>query len=888
MERKILYGIIAVIVVIVVIVAGIAVIFYKHTNTSISSTAPTLVSITPSTQLTSVGSAIKFVANVKGNVTTVFWSFGDGTTGTGLIVNHTYMEPGKYLVFANATGPNGYSNNLKNLWLITVSPPALSPAIASEVAQPLLTFNTTANPNAPIFSVNKSALFEASYLHPPSATNWTIGYYVINYGDGSPINITPTLYNASSGIYLHATYTHVYTKSGFYTVNITLVTYNETSFISDLVTNNVTSVQYLPLSYYNQVLSSEHQLQSYLVSIYVAAPYQSAGILKAQGKVPNPGIITAAELTHSPYSLDPAIDNDWPGMEIFANVYETLVAYNGSSTSSFVPVIAQKIPTIENGGISSNGLNYTFYIRHGLKFSNGDPITVWDVYTSIVRTLLFMQGSPGTPGWIIAQDLLPGGGWASGLFSNGTALYNNITRAITYNNTTQSITFHLLKPDLAFLDYLADPEGGSILDYNWLTSHGAGITFTPQGFLNYTKYSYEQNYNTFIEYHAMGSGPYIIQSYLIGQSIMLVPNPNFTPIPGYPGYNQTPTNKVYIDYLKDPETAILMMESGQADITFGLPPEDYVWASQMQSKGELDIYTFPTLSINFYLFNWNVNITLMHSVFGYQYNLPPHYFANPLVRKAFAYSFDYNTFINNILGNKIYGADFGFHYTGIIPKGMPGYVPPNELYNVPTFNLTLARQFMMESGEYNVSVNIPVAVYAGDQMDYAATSMWAQNLSQMDPNIHITPIYMPGTMILGYLTPNGNPMPLFNVQGSWGPDYPYPPDYLNNMYLPTGFYPNGLGMNYTNLISYGYAQEASEFQNMTKYIINGDNSINQTVAFSDWKIAEQIAVNLTLYVYTYQQNGIWYYAPWIHGVEYEENTIFAGSEDTLFFYLTKG
>ncbi|MGC8565627.1 MAG: hypothetical protein ACP5TO_06070 [Thermoplasmata archaeon] len=63
--------------------------------------------------------------------------------------------------------------------------------------------------------------------------------------------------------------------------------------------------------------------------------------------------------------------------------------------------------------------------------------------------------------------------------------------------------------------------------------------------------------------------------------------------------------------------------------------------------------------------------------------------------------------------------------------------------------------------------------------------------------------------------------------------------------------------------------------------------MNQTIAFSDWKIAEQIAVNLTLYVYTYQQTGIWYYAPWIHGVEYEENPIFAGSEDTLFFYLTK-
>jgi hypothetical protein len=84
---------------------------------------------------------------------------------------------------------------------------------------------------------------------------------------------------------------------------------------------------------------------------------------------------------------------------------------------------------------------------------------------SFVRSLLFVQGAPGTPDWIIAQDLLPGGGFAPGLFKNGTALYSNITRALTYDNVTQSITFHLLKPDPAFLYYLADPLGASIQDY---------------------------------------------------------------------------------------------------------------------------------------------------------------------------------------------------------------------------------------------------------------------------------------------------------------------------------------------------------------------------------------------------------------------------------------
>ena len=884
MEKKNLYVILAVIIAVVIIAAAIGVFLYKPATTS---TLPNLVSVTSSTQLATVGSSVQFTAKVTGNVKNILWNFGDGTTGTGLVVNHTYTAPGKYLVFVNATGPDGYSNNLKSLWSITVTLPMLSPALSSEITEPAIAFNTTLNPDAPIFNINSKSIFEVSYLHPPTATNWTIGYYIINYGDGTPINITPTLYNTSSGIYLYTTFTHTYTKSGFYPVNITIITYNETSFINDLVTNSITGLQYLPTSYYTQVINSQHYAINYYVTIYVKEPTQVASLLKGPGNVPNPGLITVAELTHSPATLDPAIDYDWPGLEILGNVYETLIAYNGSSISSFNPVIAKEIPTIKNGGISPDGLNYTFYIRQNIKFSNGDTLTVFDVYASLVRTLLFMMGSPGTTGWILAQDLLPEGGYASGLFDNGTALFQNITRAITYDNSSQSITFHLLKPDVAFLEYLADPQGASILDYNWLVAHGAGISFTPQGFLNYTRYSFEQNYNSYIQFNTMGSGPYMIQNYLPGQSLLLVPNPNFTPIPGVPGYNRTPDNKVNILYLKDPGTAILMMESGEADITVGLPPADYPVASGLQAQGKLNIYSFPTLSINFYLFNWNVNTTLMNSVFGPQYNIPPHYFANPLVRKAFAYSFDYDTFINNILGNKVYGVNFGFHYTGIIPLGMPGYVPPNELYNVPVFNLTLAKQFMIQSGMYNVSINIPIPVYAGDSIDYAATSMWAQDLSKMDPNIHATPVYLPGTTILGYLVPNGNPMPLFNVQGSWGPDYPYPPDYLNNMYLPSGFYPNGLGWNTSNLISWGYTNEANDFQNMTNYIINGDSSINQTVQFSDWKIAEQIAVNLTLYVYTYQQTGILYYAPWIHGIEYEENPIFAGSQDTMFFYLTK-
>lgn len=876
--KKEIYAIVAIVVVIIVVIAAFAIINYKPT---ISVSPPTSVTVSASTQFALEGSSITFSATVTGNATNIVWNFGDGTTGNGKVVNHTYQQPGSYLVEVNASNSAGYVTNLANLFPITVTPETVSPLIASEITIPILSFNYSANKNAPIFSINESVELDGSYLQPPTASNWTLAYYIFNFGDGS--NSTyPVNFNITSGTYQSIKVMHSYRNSGFYYLNFTIITCNETPFQNDLITQN--GLTYLPLNYENSVLKGEHHLITYFVTIYVSFPGQTAGILKGPSNIPNPYMIKVAELYHSPYSLDPAISFDFPGMEILANIYETLIAYNGSSTFSFIPVVAKQIPTIANGLVSPDGLNYTFQIREGLKFSNGDNLTVWDVYTSLVRDLLFMLGSPSTPGWILGQDLLPGGGFLPGAVS-----YQNITKAITYNNATQTITFHLLKPDSAFLDYLADPEGSSIMDYKWLVKHNAGITFTPAGFQQYMNYSMEQNYNTYIQYNAMGSGAFEISSYLFSQYIILQPNLNFTPIPNIPGYNHIPNFSVYIEYVKDPSTMVLMMQNSMADIYSYLPTYDYPIASQLQSKGLLQIYTFPTFTINFFCFNWDVNVTLMQSTFGSQYYVPEHYFANEYVRKAFTYAFNYTNFIENVLGNKKYNANFGFNYTGIIPKGMIGYLPPDKLSNVPVYNLTLAKQYMLESGLYNVSVNIPIAMYAGDSVDYAAASMWLQNLSQIDPNIHGVPIYQPGSTMLGYMVPGGNPMPLYILSGgSWAPDYPYPSDYENAMYLEGGFYTAANGMNSTNLISAGYYQEAGEWENMTELILKADSSINSTLAIEYFDQAEQIAVNLSLYLYTYQQNGMWIFAPWISGMSYEENPMFGGSDAILYFYLTKG
>jgi ABC-type transport system substrate-binding protein len=764
---------------------------------------------------------------------------------------------------------------MQGIFEVSVTPATVNPNIASDITSPSIIISSQ------IVSPGSTVSLTASTLQPPTATNWTIGYYIWNFGNGI-MHTDYAVLNTSSGTYLVDNVSQQYSTAGIYAATVGVITFNATKYVPSTYTSNSINYTYYPISELTSILSSgQYYNTTYISTIVVNS---NAQLLKSTVLATNPNEIIVTEvLPGGAYSFDPAIDYEVIGMEIIVNIYETLVQYNGSSDSQMIPLVASEVPTVANGGISANYLNYTFNIRNGLKFSNGDPLTAWDVYTSMIRTLLFVADSPGTAGWILAQDLLPGDGFAT----NATS-YQNVTQAITVDNTTQTVTFHLLKPDPAFLDYIADPEGAAIVDYSWLVAHGAGITFSPPGFVAYTNEGNEVDYNTYVQYNAMGSGPYMIKTFLIGQSIVLAPNPDYTPIAGIPGYNHTANDTIYIQWEKDAATALLIAESGQTDIVTRLPNYDYPIMAKLQSEGKIKVVSFTTLSINFFNYNFNINTTMLPTL-GPQYNIPQYYFTNLDVRRAFAYAFDYTNYIDNIVGDDKYGADFAFHYTGIIPLGMPGYMNVTQLLqadaNVPTYNLTIAKQYMEESGLYNTSINIPIVVEAGDLIDYAASQAWATTLNSIDPNIHVSALYMEVMEMIGYMVPNQDPMPIFML--GWNPDYPFPSDYIIPMYGENGTYGAADCWTPQILAANGQQNQSQEDALMNTYIADAQNTGNATLAIKYYDQAEILGVNLTFYTYSDQLNGFWFYSPVLKGVQYELNAVYSGSWDTLFIYLSK-
>ena len=875
MNKKILFAVIAIVVVIILIVAVFEIVVLPKPVASMT--------VSVNSSITTAGTNLTFAAFISGGTPSrVIFNFGDGYTGkaTHLLGNeytvmHSYSSPGKYLVTANATVNGEYVNNLKSIFEVSVMPATVSPTVASEITIPSVILPMQ------IVSPGSTLSITASTLEPPTATNWSVGYYILNFGDGTT-HTNYTIFNTSSSSFMACSTSHLYSTQGIYALTLGVITFNATGYVPSTYTINGINYTYYPVSDLASILSSgKYHNTTYMTTIVVNS---TAQLLKSTVPGTNPNEIIVTEVfAGGPYSFDPAIDYESVGMEIIANVYETLVAYNGSSTTQLFPMIASEIPTVANGGISSNYLNYTFQIRGGLKFSNGDPLTAWDAYTSYIRTLLFVVGSPGTNGWILAQDLLPYGGFVAGAES-----YENITSAVTVNNASQSVTFHLLKPDPAFLDYIADPQGAAIMDYNWLVAHGAGITFTPAGFAAYMNQSNEPNYNNYVRYNTMGSGPYVIKNYLIGQSISFAPSPYYTPLQGVPGYNHTANDTIYIQYEKDTSTGLLLAETGQTDIIINLPPVDYPILAKLQSEGKLNITAFPTFTIYWFQFNFDINESML-SELGSGYSVPQYYFTNVDVRRAFAYAFDYTNFINNIIGNAKYGATFAFHYTGIIPKGMIGYMNVSQLQQagavVPVYNLTIAKQYLEESGLYNTSINIPIIVWTGDSELFAGAEDWAATLNSIDPNIHATALYMEFEEEIGYMIPGENPMPIY-IYG-WTPDYPFPSDYVVSMYQEYGYCPYGSSWNPETLTLAGQANQSNEDTLMNQYIAEAQSTENVTTAVKYYDMAEVIGVNLTFYTYLDQINEAWFYSPSLHGAQYELNPIFGGSFDTIYIYLSK-
>ncbi len=231
---------------------------------------------------------------------------------------------------------------------------------------------------------------------------------------------------------------------------------------------------------------------------------------------PHPGTLQVYEVAPGGATTeDPSVAYDTVSYEPILNVYQTLIAYNGSSTTSYVPEVATCIPgssqciqdygstLVANNNVTGNPEYYTFVIDSGANFYDPSTGASWGVYPSdvafsLARTMSFANGPAYGVynGWILTQAMLPAGNsaWDGGIHAPFNNTPGQILSTMLVNDSaycpsvamTQGhgcITLNMGQGGTQvwpfFLQLVADPLGASIEPCGWYTAQSAGVPGFP-------------------------------------------------------------------------------------------------------------------------------------------------------------------------------------------------------------------------------------------------------------------------------------------------------------------------------------------------------------------------------------------------------------------------
>jgi peptide/nickel transport system substrate-binding protein len=534
-------------------------------------------------------------------------------------------------------------------------------------------------------------------------------------------------------------------------------------------------------------------------------------VLKAAppaGAVKNPDTFIMATIGE-PQTLDPAIDYESAGGEILMNVYENLIWFNGASAVDLVPILALAVPTIANGLISADGMNYSFQLRQGVKFHDGTNMTADDVIYSIQRLCALF--TPRTPAWMMEQVLDYNVGnamyrgynitkWEArfgpvpaylkvGLPTSGAHVLTAadvrtvVANAVT-SNSTYNVTFRLTMPYPAFLQILSYTDA-NIVSKDYVVANG----------------------DAYMKTHTCGTGPYKLVSWEKNSAIRLVRNDD---------YWRTPAKikNVVILKIEDVNSRQLMLKAGDADSAY-IPiqfQDQFADTSQFRIKKGL-----PTFQIDFIGFNQLINVSELKGLYGSGVvsGIPiqtvsgseySDFFADIHVRKAFAMAINYTQYIASaFLGN-------AQQINGPIPDGMFGY---NASIPKMPYDWAAAKD-NLSKGVVDWIANgfkIPMFYNAGNSYREAAMNMFKDSIESMSPGkitLDIKPVDWAVYMDISSEVPCPYPM----ICVGWQIDYADPDDFvlpfMNSGYC---FAPP---QNYVNLTVDALIAEAASETNLTK------------------------------------------------------------------------
>jgi peptide/nickel transport system substrate-binding protein len=423
-------------------------------------------------------------------------------------------------------------------------------------------------------------------------------------------------------------------------------------------------------------------------------------------------------------TLDPHINYTLQYWQIYQGLYDGLVSFKkaaGAEGFVKVPDLAEAIPAPTN-----DGKTYVFKLRKGIKFSNGNEVTVKDVVASFQR--IFKVSSPTAGGF---YSVLVG---ADACLKDAKSC--TLDGGVIGNEADNTITINLTRPDAEFIDKLGLPHA-VILPADAPTQDAGSVPIP-------------------------GTGAYMVSAYDPNKGMTMVRNPNFkvwsedAQPDGYP-------DTVQYDFGPDEEAQITAVENGDYDWAFDEAPADRL--SEMGTKFKDQVHVTPLTAW------WYLPMNT---------NLAP--FDNIKARQAVNYAIDRKQLVN-LFGGPVLAAPV----CQVLPPGFPGhedYCPytkdPGTKWSAP--DMEKAKKLVEESGTKGQKVTIIVE----DKTVAKAIGVYLQSvLKELGYDADVKPI-SPDIQFT-YIQNTNNKTQISVTQ--WYQDYPAASDFLNILFGCASFTP---------------------------------------------------------------------------------------------------
>ncbi|MDR2566096.1 MAG: peptide ABC transporter substrate-binding protein [Bifidobacteriaceae bacterium] len=302
------------------------------------------------------------------------------------------------------------------------------------------------------------------------------------------------------------------------------------------------------------------------------------------GKAATQEIVFA--LHNTPDGIDPTITSNSFASPVIYNTFEGLVSYS-TTDGALIPGQA------ESWDINEDGLTYTFHLREGLKWSDGSALTAGDFVYAAQRVL-----TPATAAQYVnlytdyvvgAQELYDDPSKTDGLGIKAT--------------DDKTLTVELKAATPFFIDIVG----------MWAWAPVQQATIEANG---------DQWTNQAASY--VGNGPFKMEEINLGESYVLVKNPN------YWDAANVKLEKITFRMIPDPSTALVAFEGGEIEGQLTVPSSDIARLKTSDSG----LVVTPAYATTWY----NINNT----------KAP---YDNVLVRKALNLAVDRDALINEVLQN---------------------------------------------------------------------------------------------------------------------------------------------------------------------------------------------------------------------------------------------